>query len=55
VITIGNWYLITKEELTKIREIEIAFKRTFTPAQIASLREGKIHLHRNPGKKVVAT
>jgi hypothetical protein len=42
MITIGNWYIITKGELEKIKQTEIALKRRFTPAQIEDLRAGKI-------------
>lgn len=51
MITIGNWYIMNKGELEKIKQTELALKRRFTPAQIESLREGKLHLHRNPQKK----
>jgi hypothetical protein len=51
MITIGNWYIITKGEMEKIKQTEIALKRRFTPAQIEDLRAGKIHLQRYPKKR----
>ena len=54
MITIGNWYIINKSELEKIRQTEIALKRRFTPAQIEELRNGKVYLQRFPKRKKVA-
>ena len=51
---LGNWHIIHDSELEKIKQTEIALKRRFTPAQIEALREGKLHLHRNPQKRVAA-
>ena len=51
MITIGNWYIINKGELEKIKQTELALKRRFTPAQIEALRDGKIHLRKNPKRK----
>ena len=47
-----NWHIIHDSEMRKIRETELALKRRFTEAQIADLRNGKLHLHKNPTKKV---
>ena len=49
-----NFNIIHKSELDKIRETELALKRRFTPTQIEDLRAGRIHLHKNPPKKVAA-
>lgn len=54
MITIGNWYILSKSEMTKIKETELALKRRFTPAQIEALRDGKIHLRKNPQRKAAA-
>ena len=54
MITIGNWYIITKGELEEIKARERKLQIRLTDAQIDQFLQGKLHLHANPRKKVAA-
>ena len=54
MIRFGNWYIVKKGELEKIKSRERKLQIRMTEAQIDQFIEGKIHLHKNPSKKAVA-
>lgn len=52
MIAIGNWYIINKSEMEKIKAKERKLQIRLTDAQIDEFLQGKLHLHKNPTKRV---
>jgi len=46
-----NYHLISDAEYRRIRQIDMALKRRFTPEQIEAIMSGKVYIARNPTRK----
>jgi len=46
-----NYHLISDAEYRRIRQIDMALKRRFNPAQIEQIMTGKVYIAKNPTRK----
>lgn len=46
-----NYHLISDAEYRRIRQIDMALRRRFTPVQIEQIMSGRVYIAKNPTRK----